>query len=35
MQFVARDVAKGELDSTSATVTRNVARKVVTVCPGL
>ena len=28
MQFVARNVAKEELDSTSATVAGNVARKV-------
>ena len=28
MQFTVRNVAKVELDSTSATVARNVARKV-------
>ena len=32
MQFVALNVAKVELDSTSATVVRNVARSC-TVCP--
>ena len=28
MQYVARNVAKVELDSTSATAVRNVARKI-------
>ena len=32
MQFVARNVAKVELDSTSANVARNVARKTCTLC---
>ena len=35
MQFVALNVAKVELDSTSATVARNVSRKCCTVCSGL
>ena len=35
MQFVARNVAKVELNSTSATVTRNVARKVESCVPAL
>ena len=35
MQFVARNVAKEELDSTSATVARHVARKIASCVRGL